>query len=321
MNDAPTPEYSLDDLLWFLRVAQAGSLSSAAVRLGVPKSTLSRRLARMEEALGVALVHRNSRAFHLTEVGARLVHEAAPIVERLELVTGDLLSNQTPEQGVVRFTASGSFGKFVLVPLVSDYLAAHRQVRIESELTDRKVNLIKEGFDFAVRIGELPDSGLRARRVGSVRRILCASPGYAKAHGLPGKPEELALHSCLVQSKTSAHLGLEDGKRTVTVFLPARLLMSPSDNLLVPVLGDVGISALPEIQVAQHLRRGELVRVLPSWDLPAFDVQVLYPAQSSLAPATRALMDYFAERIPGQVAALLGEAPPTSRGRGSSRRT
>src|SRR5262245_15036336 len=159
-------EYSLDDLLWFLRVAQAGSLSSAATQLAVPKSTLSRRLTRMEESMGVALVHRSSRAFRLTDVGSRLVEEAWPLVQQLESVTGDLLSEKLPAKGLVRFSASGSFGKLVLVPIVSRYLLEHPQVRIEMELTDRKVNIIKEGFDFAVRLGELPDSGLRARRVG-----------------------------------------------------------------------------------------------------------------------------------------------------------
>jgi DNA-binding transcriptional LysR family regulator len=305
VNDA---QYSLDDLLWFLRVAQAGSLSSAATQLAVPKSTLSRRLTRMEESMGVALVHRNSRAFRLTDVGSRLVEEAWPLVQQIESVTGNLLSEKLPAKGLVRFSASGSFGKLALVPIVARYLLEHPHVRIETELTDRKVNIIKEGFDFAVRLGELPDSGLRARRLGSVRRVLCASPAYASAHGLPGKPEELASHSCLIQSKTSASIVLQGPSRTVTAFLPARLIAGPSDNLLVPVQMGVGISALPEIQVAGMLARGELVRVLPDWEMPAFDVRLLYPAERRLPPATRSLMEYFAQQVPVQIAELLGPA-------------
>jgi DNA-binding transcriptional LysR family regulator len=298
-------EFSMDDLLWFLRVAQAGSLSSAAVQTGVPKSTLSRRLTRMESSLGTSLVQRNSRSFRLTDVGARLVEQATPLIQQLEQTTADLLSNDAPARGTVRFSASGSFGKLVLVPIVSNYLLENPGVRIEAELTDRRVNIIKEGFDFAVRIGDLPDSGLRVRRLGKVSRVLCASPAYLAAHGTPAKPEDLAQHSCLVQSKGSASIELQGASRSVSVVLPARLISGPSDILLVPVLMGLGISALPEIQVAGHLRRRELVRVLPDWDMPAFEVQILYGAKR-LPPATRALMEYFATRIPAAIAALLG---------------
>jgi DNA-binding transcriptional LysR family regulator len=297
-------EYSMDDLLWFLRVARAGSLSSAATQLGVPKSTLSRRLTRMESAMGVALVHRNSRAFHLTDVGARLVAEATPLVDRLEQTTSDLLSDQLPARGLVRFSASGSFGRLVLIPLVSSYLLENPDVRVDTELTDRKVDVIKEGFDFAVRIGDLPDSGLRTRRLARVGRVLCAAPSYEAKHGLPATPEDLVRHACLVQSKTSATISLQRASRTVHVALSPRLIAGPSDSLLVPVQMGLGISALPAIQVAGLLRRHELVRVLPDWDMPEFEVQIVYGAKR-LPPATRALMEYFVTRIPATIAALV----------------
>jgi DNA-binding transcriptional LysR family regulator len=297
-------DYSMDDLTWFLRIARIGSLSSAAVQLGVPKSTLSRRLSRMEAAMGVALVHRNSRSFRLTDIGARLVEQAQPLVEQLEKTTVDLLADESKDRGVVRFSASGSFGRLVIVPLVSGYLLEHPDVRIEIELTDRKVNIIKEGFDFAIRIGDLPDSGLRVRRLCDVSRVLCAAPAYARKHGLPSTPADLAQHSCLIQSKSSASVTLEKGSQSVTAFLPARLVAGPSDNLLVPVQMGVGISALPEIQVAGHLRRGELLRVLPDWTMPAFAAQILYPAQARLAPATRRLIEHLVARIPETVAGL-----------------
>lgn len=302
MND---PAYSLDDLSWFLRIAQVGSLSAAATQLGVPKSTLSRRLSRIEEAMGVVLVQRSSRAFRLTEVGSRLVEEAGPLVQQLELVTGDLVADNLPAKGLVRLSASGSFGKLVLVPIIASYLLEHPQVRIETELTDRKVHLINEGFDFVVRIGELPDSGLRARHLGKVRRVLCAAPGYASAHGLPAQPEELSAHSCLIQSRTSASIVLRSATRTVTALLPSRLTAGPSDNLLVPVLMGVGISALPEIQVARELRQGQLVRVLPDWEMQEQDVRVLYPAQRRLPPATRSLIEHFALQVPRAIDQLL----------------
>jgi len=304
VNDA---EYSLDDLLWFLRVARAGSLSSAATQLGVPKSTLSRRLARMETSMGVALVHRNSRAFVLTDIGQRLVQQAAPLIQQLGQMTDGLRADAAAPKGLVRFSASGSFGRLVVIPLLSNYLLENPGVDVETELTDRKVNIVKEGFDFAIRIGELPDSGLRSRRLGTVRRVLCAAPAYGAKAGLPASPEDLAAHSCLIQSRTSQSLTLESQARKVTILLPARLIAGPSDNLLVPVLAGVGISALPEIQVAGLLRQGKLVRVLPEWDMPAFEVQVLYPAQKRLPAPTRSLIEYLVSEVPRVITQLLKE--------------
>jgi DNA-binding transcriptional LysR family regulator len=304
VNDA---EYSLDDLLWFLRVARAGSLSSAATQLGVPKSTLSRRLARIETSMGIALVHRNSRAFVLTDVGQRLAQQAAPLVQQLGQMTDALRADSPAPKGLVRFSASGSFGRLVVIPLLSNYLLENPEVDVETELTDRKVNIVKEGFDFAIRIGELPDSGLRSRRLGTVRRVLCAAPAYATRAGLPASPEDLAAHSCLVQSRTSQSLTLESQARKITILLPARLIAGPSDNLLVPVQAGLGISALPEIQVAGFLRKGQLVRVLPEWEMQSFEVQVLYPAQKRLPSATRSLIEYLAIQVPREITQLLNQ--------------
>jgi len=303
VNDA---EYSLDDLLWFLRVARAGSLSSAATQLGVPKSTLSRRLSRIESSMGIALVHRNSRAFVLTDVGQQLVQQATPLLQQLGQLTDTLTVDSKAPKGLVRFSASGSFGKLVVIPLLTHYLLQNPQVSVDTELTDRKVNIVKEGFDFAIRIGELPDSGLRSRRLGTVRRVLCAAPTYAARAGLPATPEDLAAHSCLVQSRTSQTLTLESLARKATVTLPARLIAGPSDNLLVPVLAGLGISALPEIQVAALLRSGQLVRVLPDWEMPSFEVQVLYPAQKKLPAATRSLIEFLVSQVPLEIRKLLG---------------
>jgi DNA-binding transcriptional LysR family regulator len=306
VNDA---EYSLDDLLWFLKVAQAGSLSRAATQLGVPKSTLSRRLVRIETSMGIALVHRNSRSFVLTDVGSRLVQQAAPLVLQLGQMTDALRTDSSAPKGLVRFSASGSFGRLVLIPLLSNYLLENAAVSVETELTDRRVSIIKEGFDFAIRIGDLPDSGLRSRRLGTVSRVLCAAPAYVARAGLPATPEDLAAHSCLIQSRTSQSLTLVSQDRKITVLLPARLIAGPSDNLLVPVKAGLGISALPEIQVAGLLRRGDLLRVLPDWEMPSFEVQILYPAQKRLPAATRSLVEFFVAQVPLKITQLLEQDP------------
>ena len=303
MNTSP---YSVDDLVWFLRIAEAGSLSRASRLFDVPKSTLSQRLSRLEDAGGVALAQRSSRSFQLTQAGRHLVDEAGPLVRRLESVADELLRGDQATRGVVRMSASGSFGKYVLLPLITEFLLAHPQVSIETELTDRRLNLLEQGMDLAVRIGSLPDSGLKARSLGSVRRVLCAGAAYVQAHGLPAEPSQLASHSCLVQSRSAAAITLDGPAGRAELSLPARWVLGPSEHLLEPVRMGLGIAALPEIQVAALLAAGELRRVLPQWQLPLEPVHLVYTAQRHQTAALRTLIEHLVARVPGRISALLG---------------
>ncbi|MET0329200.1 MAG: LysR family transcriptional regulator, partial [Luteimonas sp.] len=184
--------YSIDDLQWFIKIAEAGSLSRASRQLDVPKSTLSRRLARMETAAGVSLVKRNTRAFALTDAGQRLLDGTSPLIHKLNAVTQDLFSQDQTPRGRVRLAASATFGKVVLLPLVTAYLVEHEHLELDVRLSNRHVNIVEEGIDLAVRIGELVDSSLKARAIGTVRPALFASPAYANQYGLPQHPGELS---------------------------------------------------------------------------------------------------------------------------------
>lgn len=301
MNTFP---YSLDDLYWFVLIAEAGGISAAAREFDVAKSTLSRRLARLEAEVGIALMQRNSSASSLTDAGLHLLDELGPLFRQLEGVTGDLLAKEAMPRGLVRLSASGTFGKLALLPVISAFMQTYPEITIEMELTDRRVDVVAQGVDLAVRIGELSDSGLLARRLTSVRRVLCASAGYARQHGLPAAPEDLNAHACLLQSRASATIVLANGAWIRSLTLRGRLTLAPSDQLLLPVQMGLGISPLAEMQVAGLIASGELVRVLPEWTMPSLDVYLLSPGSRYRPPAVRLLMDYLIKNVPRHVEAL-----------------
>lgn len=302
MNTLP---YSLDDLYWFALIADAGSLSRASRQYDVAKSTLSRRLARLEEMTGLALVQRNSAAFSLTDAGQQLLEEAWPLVRRMEMLSTELIGREAEPRGLVRLSASGAFGKLVVLPIVLEFMCRYPRVDVEMEITDQRADVVANAIDIAVRIGAMTDSDLFARKVATVRRILCASAGYAQARGLPAHPDEMEHYDFLVQSRNAAELELRCNGRTRTLTTPRRLTLSPSDQLLAPVRAGLGIAHLGEIQCAQHLATGELVRVLPEWEIPEFDVYLVSPNRRYRPPAVRMLMDELAQRIPTAISRLI----------------
>lgn len=297
--------HSIDDLQWFIKIAEAGSLSRAARQLDVPKSTLSRRLARMEAAAGTSLVKRNTRAFSLTDAGQRLLDATAPLIHKLNTVTQELFSPDPTPSGRVRLAASATFGKVVLLPLVTEYLHRYEHLELDVKLSNNHINIVEEGVDLAIRIGELADSSLKARAVGTVRPALFASPAYAKRHGLPQEPSELSQHACLLQSRDAAEIRLRSRSRTAKVALRSRLTIGPSDALLAPTLDGLGIAVLPEFQAATLVATGQLVRVLEDWQMPPLKVHLIYPLQRHQSPTVRALMAFLVERLPRQLSALL----------------
>jgi DNA-binding transcriptional LysR family regulator len=302
MNTLP---YSLDDLYWFALIADAGTLSRASRQYDVAKSTLSRRLSRLEEMTGMALVQRNSAAFSLTDAGRQLLEEAWPLIRRLEMLSNELIGREAEPRGVVRLSTSGAFGKLVVLPIVLDFMRRYPLVDVEMEMTDRRADLIANAIDIAVRIGAMADSDLFARKVATVRRILCASADYAKARGLPAHPDELENYDLLVQSRNAATLELRSDGKTRTITTSRRLLLSPSDQLLAPVRAGLGIAHLGEIQCARHLASGELVRVLPAWEMPEFEVYLVSPNRRYRPPAVRMLMDELTQHIPTAISNLV----------------
>lgn len=298
MNSLP---YSIDDLYWFVLIAEAGSLSAAARRYDIAKSTLSNRLSRLESILEIKLLNRNTNASSLTDAGKLFLKEISPIFQQIETVTHDLTNLEMQPKGGIRIAASGTFGKLVVLPLISKFLREYPQIEIDIDLNDKKVDLIAEGFDFAIRIGHLTDSNLYAQHVGSVRRILCTSPHYAEIYGIPNEPEDLQTHRLISHNRTVTKIKLFQEQQAKLIQTHSRLTVTPSEHALAAVQADLGIAAVAEIQVATLLAQKQLIHVLPDWHLSQEDVFIVTPSRQYRTLALRLCLNFLKQEIPKQI--------------------
>ncbi|MBI3283658.1 MAG: LysR family transcriptional regulator [Burkholderiales bacterium] len=288
----------LDLLSSFIAIADAGSLAKASDKSGVPTSTLSRNLARLEAELGLRLVQRSTRALTLSEDGRQLYQRTAAQVqilkEELELAAHAKLE----PRGLLRLTAPSSFGRVVLAPLIAEFMLRYPEIEVEALLVDHKINLIEEGVDLAFRMGALADSSLIARAVGTVERVLCASPAYLEAHGRPQLPADMHRHRFLSLTRDLQALDLVSGAgQKQHLSLHACLVCAPADALLPSLLAGVGIGWVPGFHVYESLRAGQLERVLPDWRLPPSTIHMVYPSARGTPRKLSAFIDFAGQAL------------------------
>lgn len=290
----------LNDVLAFTRVVDSGSFTAAATRLGWPKSSVSHRVARLERTLGARLLERSTRRLRLTDVGARYHEHARRVLEELEQASATVARFRSEPQGRLRITASVVLGQALLPPLVAEFAARYPEVQLFVDLSNRRVDLLEEGFDLAIRSGVLPDSSLVARTLGRAAARLYAAPAYLRKRGRPRRPDELDTH-VLIDNAPSAPtdrwtLSHDDGRQAI---VQARFRLVGSDPTLlreVAALGD-GIVSLPDFVAAPALAERRLVPVLSSWATRRVDVHAVFPSHKSLSPALRAFVDLAVQRL------------------------
>ncbi len=264
----------------FLRVVELQSFTAAAEALGLPKSSVSRSVAHLEESLGVQLLQRTTRAVQLTEAGRAYFEEASRALATLEEAHQRLSQLDARPQGAVRITSPVDLGAVVLAPLAARFARRTPGITLEFILTSRLVNLVEEGVDLAVRAGTLRDSSLISRRVNGLQPWLVASPGYLDARGTPTTVEQLAEHDCVLFRPRRGHaewaLTGPGGVTRVTVRGP----VAGDDFFFLreAVLAGAGIGLLPALQCEQDLARGRLVRVLSAYTGPAAPLHIVWPA-------------------------------------------
>jgi DNA-binding transcriptional LysR family regulator len=262
----------------FAAVADAGSLSAAGRRLGVPLATVSRQLSALEDHAGARLVTRTTRHLTLTEPGRNYLESCRRILEEVEAADRRLAGEHGEPRGLLALTAPVAFGRHHVLPIVTDFLRKHPRVDVRMLLLDRSVDLIEEGLDVAVRIGELADSSLVAARVGSVRAILCASPGYLKAKGKPRTPDDLAMHDCItvpvIASDNRWVLGPSRRPRRVRVH--SRLVANSAEAVVDAAAAGLGIARILSYQAERAIAAGKLVRVLADYEGEDVPVSVLH---------------------------------------------
>jgi DNA-binding transcriptional LysR family regulator len=287
----------LNEMLVFARVVQTGSFTTAATDLGMPKSTVSRKISELEERLKARLLQRTTRKLSLTDVGRTYYEYCARIVGEVEDAERAVSSLQEAPRGLLRVTAL--LNATFLGSIVSDYLKRYPEVRLELFCTGRAVDLVEERFDLAIRAGALADSSLIARSLGSVRWFFTATPAYLKKRGRPRSPEDLKKHSCLFfgAGLDSASLRLENGEQSAQLSLPARLMVSDNDVLHAAALAGIGIALLPAFLCVEDLRARRLERVLPAWNTSATPVHVVYPSTRHIPPKVKSFVDHLQQRM------------------------
>lgn len=264
----------LEDLRTFVEVADAGSVSSAAMRLGISKSMVSRRITRLEAEFGAQLLARTTRGIALTEAGSTFRDYAARISAELDAARETILP-AGELRGRMRIAAPLSFGPTHFSPVLSQMARRHPQLHIQSSYTDRFVDLVGEGFDCAIRVGYLPDSNLVARRVGPIFGRLVASPAYIAAHGAPRRPDEILDHQLVIRDAETWQF--MDGDKIVRVRPQGRFVADNAISLIAAASDGLGIAYLPEPLVADQILSGNLVEVMPAYPIPPAGIFVVRP--------------------------------------------
>lgn len=282
----------IEDLRTFVEVADAGGVTSAALRLGISKSMVSRRLMRLEAELGVQLLARSTRGASLTEAGATFRDYAARISAEIDVARETILP-AGELRGRLRIAAPLSFGPTHFARVIAQMACRYPQLQIQTCYTDRFVDLIAEGYDCAIRVGHLQDSNLVARRVGPLYGSFVASPDYIRVHGSPETPEELVAHQALMQGTETWQV--MDGDRVTSIRPQGRFKADNGAALAVAAVAGLGIAVLPDDLIKDHLDSGELVRVMKRYPPPPAGIFVVRPPGQHPARKIRVLTEMLIE--------------------------
>jgi DNA-binding transcriptional LysR family regulator len=288
-----------NDLLLFARIVEAGSFSMAAQRLDLPKSTVSRRIALLEARLGERLLQRTTRRLMLTEFGASLLEHARKVADEVEAAGALAQHRQAEPSGKLRVSMPHDFANFGMSPLLARFMERYPAVSLELDLSPRRVDLVAENFDVAIRMGELPvDSTLNARRVVINKLSLFASPGYLARRGIPEHPDDLLEHDLLCilsRGGGPAPWVLQRGKVKWEREVRARLTANSPEMLARVASGGAGIAASSHLFADPFVKRGELVRVLPDWDMPEDSGWAVFLGRRLMPAKLRVFLDMMEE--------------------------
>mgnify|MGYP003576181073 FL=1 len=288
-----------NDLLLFARIVEAGSFSRAAERVQLPKSTVSRRIALLEQRLGERLLQRTTRKLVVTEFGASLFEHARAVAEQVEAAGALAQHRQQAPSGKLRMSVPGDFANIGLHEVIARFIERYPAVSLEMDLSPRRVDLIAENYDIAIRMGDLPDdASLNARPINTEYFGLYASPAYLGKHGLPEHPDDLPQHDllCMLSRNGGAvPWVLTRGKQRWERRLQARLTANSPELLARIASRGAGIAGSSQTFAAPYLKTGELVRVLPEWDLPLASGWAVFPGRRLMPAKTRAFLDLMEE--------------------------
>jgi DNA-binding transcriptional LysR family regulator len=283
-------------MVLFARVVEAGSFAAAAKSLGQTRAAVSKQIASLEERIGAQLLQRTTRSMHLTEIGKEFYTRCARIAEEAAEAELAVASLQGAPRGELRIAAPVTFGCRYLAPLVPEFLDSHPEISLELSLSDAEPDLSDEHFDAAVRIAPRAESGQVAKLLAPSPHVLCAAPGYWAQRGVPGSPDELRGHECLLYSSLSTPRiwRFKNGK---TVRVSGRLAVNHGESLRDAAIAGLGVAYMPEFLVGGDLASGRLVSALGEWSQSKMKVYALHPKSRNLAPKVRVFVDFLATRF------------------------
>lgn len=280
----------------FMQVVESSSYTKAAQQLNLHKATVSQQIQQLEERLGARLLTRTTRAVTPTEEGQAYYRHACAILQQVDEAESMLRKGTSAPAGHLRVDVPVAMGRLVFAPEIRGFLERYPKLTIQLGCTDRAVDLVREGVDCALRGGQLPNSGLSARRVGDLRFVLCASPHYIEQHGLPVTPEDLASHHqigyVLASTGKLRPLTLRRDGRTVELDVPARFVTTDSAAVLSAGLDGLGVVVLAEFVAGHYLTSGALVRVMPEWQCPSLPLNLVTPSTRKRPARVQAFMDW-----------------------------
>jgi len=287
----------IQEMSSFVAVAEAGSFVAAANLTGMSKAAVSRHVAELEERLGVRLMQRTTRRLSLTDEGQRFLARCKELLTSIDEAESELSSSRGNPSGLVRVNAPLTFGIMHLAPLWGRFMDRYPNVTLDVTLGDRMVDLVEEGYDLAIRISNLPNSALVSRTLASTRMILCASPQYLRAHGMPVHPSELAAHRVISFSywvtRDEWHFMGPEGE--VIVRVRAGMHTNNGDTCRFAALDHQGIILQPDFMIGGDLRDGTLIELMPDFQAISLGIHAVYPSRKHLPLKVRRLIDFLVE--------------------------
>jgi DNA-binding transcriptional LysR family regulator len=298
----------------FRSVADTGSFSAAGRALGRSKTVISKLVADLEAHLGTRLLNRTTRRVSLTEAGQVYHARCVQLLSDLEEMESTVRDAQSNPRGRLRVAGPQTFGELYLVPALHDFALCHPGISIELTLTDRFVDLVEERFDLGIRIADLADSSLVARRLGEMRLIACAAPSYLTAHGRPRAPQDLTAHDCIVDTNFRQPWlwPFDGGGRRTTVRVAGRFTVNSARAACELAVAGAGVVLAPNFVADPHLAAGRLEALLPEWTSGVRGIHAVYPHRRHLALRLRMLIDFLAGRFApgsGQARASSASSP------------
>jgi len=298
----------LEAMAMLVEAIEGGSLSAAGRRLRVPLPTLSRKISELEAHLGTRLLIRSTRRLTLTEAGAAYLAASKQILEQVGEAERVAAGEYSAPKGDLVLTTPIAFGRRHVLPMVTDFLALYPEINVRLMLSDRNVHLVDDHVDMAVRIGALPDSAMAATRVGTVRQVVCGSPAFLAAHGVPKTPEEISELACVthdfIAPATSWMFRAPGAKSETAVPIHSRLSVTTAEAAVDAAVAGLGLTRLISYQVATAVARNELQLVLTRFEPEPMPINLLHAGQGLLPLKMRCFLDFAAPRLRAAMAAL-----------------